>query len=140
MAEEYAGDVSPKEAWDILERDPRSVLLDVRTEPEWEFVGVPDLTKLERRTILVSWQDYPDMHPNPTFAKDVEARGISPDQTLLIICRSGVRSRHAAIALTARGYKRCLNVACGFEGSHDKERHRGACEGWKAIGLPWLQE
>ena len=59
---------------------------------------------------------------------------------MLIICRSGQRSRQAAVALTARGYSRCYNVSDGFEGGHDEERHRGTREGWKRAGLPWRQE
>jgi hypothetical protein len=42
--------------------------------------------------------------------------------------------------LTARGYGRCHNVADGFEGGHDAERHRGTREGWKVAGLPWCQD
>lgn len=140
MSGQYAGDVTSQEAWTMLERDPRAVLLDVRTDAEWRYVGVPDLSALEKRPLLVSWQEYPELNFNPDFVKEVASHGLDSDQPLLIICRSGVRSRHAAITLTARGYGRCYNVSDGFEGSHDKERHRGIQEGWKAAGLPWRQE
>jgi rhodanese-related sulfurtransferase len=59
---------------------------------------------------------------------------------ILFICRSGGRSRAAAAALTAAGYRRCYNVAEGFEGNPDPERHRGKTGGWKAAGLPWVQD
>ena len=140
MSEGYAGDVSVREAWDMLEKESGAVLIDVRTDPEWHYVGLPDLSELEKRTVCVNWQTYPDLELNPDFADDIEIRGIGPDRTLLIICRSGVRSRDAAVALTARGYTRCCNVAGGFEGPHDAERHRGARDGWKAAGLPWRQD
>ena len=140
MAEGYAGDVSVREAWDMLEKDAGAVLVDVRTDPEWRYVGLPDLSDLEKRTVCVNWQTYPDLALNSAFAEDIEVNGIGPDQTLLIICRSGIRSRHAAVALTARGYTRCYNVAGGFEGPHDEDRHRGARDGWKAAGLPWRQD
>ncbi len=140
MAEGYAGDVSVREAWDMLEKEPGAVLVDVRTDPEWRYVGLPDLSELEKRTVCVNWQTYPDLELNPDFADDIEIRGIGPDRTLLIMCRSGARSRDAAVALTARGYTRCYNVAGGFEGPHDAERHRGARDGWKAAGLPWRQD
>jgi rhodanese-related sulfurtransferase len=58
---------------------------------------------------------------------------------VLFICRSGQRSRGAAIAMTSAGYQRCYNVAEGFEGSHDGARHRGTVGGWKARQLPWVQ-
>ncbi|MCH8998609.1 MAG: rhodanese-like domain-containing protein [Proteobacteria bacterium] len=140
MSDQYAGDVTSKEAWEMLESDPRAVLLDVRTDAEWRYVGLPDLTVLEKRTLRVSWQEHPDLHFNPNFAQQVATNGVANDQTVLIICRSGVRSQHAAMALTARGYSRCYNVSDGFEGGHDEDRHRGAREGWKAAGLPWRQE
>ena len=140
MSEGYAGDVSVREAWDMLEKEPGAALIDVRTDPEWRYVGVPDLSELEKRTVCVNWQTYPDLKLNPRFAEQIEAHGIGPDQTLLIICRSGVRSRHAAVALTARGYTRCYNVAGGFEGPHDEDRHRGTRDGWKAAGLTWRQD
>lgn len=140
MSEAYAGDVSSREAWDILERDPDAVLVDVRTEPEWRYVGVPDVSELGKRTVLVCWQSYPEMQLNPGFEHDLAAAGVRPEQTLLLICRSGVRSRDAAVRLTAQGYRRCINVAGGFEGPHDAARHRGTRDGWKAAGLPWRQD
>ena len=140
MNGQYAGDVSSPEAWEMLERDPQAVLIDVRTEPEWRFVGVPDPSGIERRTVCVSWQVYPGLCLNPDFIEQVAAAGVAPEQTLLLICRSGQRSRQAAVALTARGYSRCYNVSDGFEGGHDEERHRGTREGWKLAGLPWRQE
>ena len=88
----------------------------------------------------MSWQVYPDMGLNPVFVETVRGAGIAADQTLLLICRSGQRSRDAAIALTARGYERCYNVAGGFEGGPDELRHRGTRDGWKVAGLPWRQD
>ncbi len=140
MSGQYAGDVTPTEAWEILESDPQAVLLDVRTDAEWRYVGLPDLSVLEKQTLRICWQDYPDLVLNPNFVEEVASHSLASDQPLLIICRSGVRSHHAAVALTARGYSRCYNVSDGFEGGHDEARHRGAQAGWKAAGLPWRQE
>lgn len=63
----YAGVLSSSEAMDVLKRDARAVLIDVRTEPEWNFVGRPDLTDLGREPLLISWQTYPGMQPNGGF-------------------------------------------------------------------------
>ncbi len=49
----YAGDLTPREAFDLVQRDPDAVLVDVRTEAEWRFVGVP--SGLDRDPVLVSW-------------------------------------------------------------------------------------
>ncbi len=140
MADGYAGDVSSKVAWEMLERDPQALLIDVRTDAEWRYVGVPDLSAIEKQTVCVSWQTYPGLQLNPNFAEQLEAQGVSPEHTLLLICRSGQRSRHAAILLTDRGYPRCYNVADGFEGGYDEWRHRGTREGWKVARLPWRQD
>ena len=135
----YAGDITSKEAWEMLEQDPAAALVDVRTDAEWAFVGVPDLSALEKRPVLVSWQTYPDLQRNPRFEQEIVAKGLDREQTLLLICRSGQRSRHAAMALDAAGFGRCYNVSDGFEGPHDERRHRGTVGGWKAADLPWTQ-
>lgn len=141
MAEDtYAGDVSPSDAWGILRDDAAAVLIDCRTEPEWRYVGLPDLSALGKEVLCVCWQVFPDLRLNDGFAEAVAELGVTPERTVLFLCRSGVRSRNAAVALTAAGYRRCLNVADGFEGPHDRERRRGRIGGWKASGLPWSQE
>jgi rhodanese-related sulfurtransferase len=136
----YAGDLKPKEAWDLLKTDSAAILIDVRTRPEWAFVGIPDLESLQKQPILLSWQVYPSMEVNADFAGQVKKMAPTPDTPLLFLCRSGARSRAAAETMTAVGYKRCYNVADGFEGAPDGERHRGRVDGWKATGLPWIQE
>ena len=136
----YAGDLLPADAWQVLERDPKAILIDVRTQPEWEYVGVPNLEQLGRHAIFVEWQTYPDKSLNPDFVDDVRRAGVPADGPVLLLCRSGVRSLHAAIALTQAGFGSCFNVADGFEGQLDPEQHRGAeGSGWKAAGLPWSQ-
>lgn len=135
----YAGDVKPKEAWEILQKDPNACLIDVRTEAEWRYVGLPKLEKIGKATHCISWQIFPDNRLNDHFVEQVRAKGVRPDQPLLLLCRSGQRSKHAAIALTAVGYKSCYNVAEGFEGDRDGGGHRGTVGGWKVAGLPWEQ-
>ena len=143
MAGDYAGDVSPDEAMAILRAEPNAVLVDVRTKAEWSFVGVPDLSTLGREPVFLEWQSYPGMAVNPNFLPDLKrelARRATPeDAPVLFLCRSGARSRAAAVALTAEGQTRCLNISGGFEGGPDPSRHRGMIEGWKAIDLPWTQ-
>ena len=135
----YAGDITSAEAWQRLEADPGAALVDVRTDAEWNFVGLPDLGSLGRAPVLVSWQAYPSMAVNGNFADDIAARGIAKDAQVLLLCRSGQRSAAAAAALTAAGYSACYNIADGFEGPPDGEGHRGRVAGWKAAGLPWIQ-
>lgn len=139
MNEGYAGDLRPAEAWALLEQDPKAVLVDVRTAPEWGFVGVPRLDGLGKETLCVSWQAYPSMARNDDFVAEVAGKGVGKGQPVLLLCRSGARSRAAAIALTAAGFGPCYNIAEGFEGDRDGELHRGSVGGWKVAGLPWAQ-
>ena len=135
----YAGDISPRQAWDILTAEPGSMLIDVRTPAEWNYVGIPDLGGLGKKPLFVPWLFFPSMEVNPQFAEHLESARLDRDKALLFICRSGARSRAAAIAMTARGYTRCYNIASGFEGDPDHTRHRGTVNGWKVDGLPWIQ-
>ena len=121
MSANYAGDVSPREAWNILSSDEKAVLIDVRTAPEWSFVGVPDLASLGRQLVRQSWQAYPRMEVDADFAARLSAAVADRDAPLLFLCRSGARSRSAAMAMTQAGYHRCYNIATGFEGNHDGE-------------------
>ena len=136
---DYAGDLDPKAAWAMLEAEPEAVLIDVRTLAEWQYVGVPDLAPLQRKAEFVEWQRFPDGSPNPEFVDQVTRVVPDPEVPVLFLCRSGVRSMHAAVALTEAGYARCYNVTEGFEGDKDAEHHRGTVGGWKIAGLPWLQ-
>jgi rhodanese-related sulfurtransferase len=135
--------ISVEEAWTRLKQDAGSVLVDVRTSAEWTFVGLPDLSAIGKRPVLVEWQDFPGNRVNQDFVDRVTealtAIGANKDSELLFLCRSGGRSLSAARAMTAAGYVRCRNVADGFEGPLDPNRHRGCLGGWRAKGLPWVQ-
>lgn len=139
----YAGDVDPAEAWESLQGDPRTILVDVRTRAEWAFVGLPVLAALGKQPITLEWQVFPSMAANPEFVTVLDEAlgkaGIARDTTILFLCRSGQRSRFAAEAMTAAGWTRCFNISEGFEGGLDGEGHRGRVAGWKARGLPWSQ-
>lgn len=135
----YAGDVQPREAWEALASRPDAVLVDVRSTAEWTFVGLPDLRSLEKQPVLVPWQNFPGMVPNPDFIETLKAQIPSTAAPIYFLCRSGARSRAAAIAATAAGYAACYNIAGGFEGNLDESAHRGTRDGWKASGLPWAQ-
>lgn len=127
----------------MLEREPGAVLVDVRTRPEWAFVGVPDLSGLGRSAVFLEWQKFPSMETNPSFVDELqrEAKGAlsKKDTPVLFLCRSGGRSRAAAMAMTRAGFSRAYNVAGGFEGDLDSEQHRGRKSGWQAAALPWRQ-
>lgn len=127
-------DVSPLATWEALIGNASSVLIDVRTEVEWENVGKPSMPEGQGSPFYISWQFAPDMRVNAGFLKEMEAAGIAKDVPIYFLCRSGVRSRAAAEAATAAGFGPCFNVAEGFEGiaGPDGVRHGG----WRGNGLP----
>ena len=136
----YAGDASVSEAWAALQSDPSAQLVDVRTAAEWAFVGRPELSGIGRMVHCIEWLSFPAMDQSPGFvAAAALALGPNTDAPVYFLCRSGVRSRSAAMAMTAAGYTQCFNIAGGFEGDLDAARHRGTINGWKAAGLPWMQ-
>lgn len=135
----YAGDLDPEEAWELLKTTPDSRLIDVRTQAEWQFVGLPDLSSLEKQPLLISWQVFPTMARNEAFAQQLAGQGLTLETTLVFLCRSGVRSKAAAELMTSLGYENCWNVSTGFEGPLDDLHHRGSRAGWKAQKLPWQQ-
>ena len=136
-------DVPVEDAWSRLKEDSAALLIDVRTRAEWAFVGLPDLTEIGKRVLTVEWQTSPENRVDAAFpdrlGEVLDAAGAGKDTELFFICRSGGRSRMAAEAMANAGYRRCRNVADGFEGPLDANRHRGQAAGWKAAGLAWVQ-
>ena len=135
----YAGNVSPATAWKILSGAKDSVLIDVRTKAEWNYVGLPELDSIGKKVALVEWQVFPSMQQNGDFVASLSGALTDKNAPLLFLCRSGARSAAAAKAMTAAGYSTCLNVSDGFEGPLDSQAQRGGSAGWKAAGLPWRQ-
>ncbi len=138
----HIDDVPVEEVWARLSSEADAVLIDVRTRAEWTFVGLPDLNAIGKRVLTVEWQTYPesvDAGFTDRMTRALDAAGANKDSELFFICRSGARSRMAAEAMSNAGYRRCRNVADGFEGPLDADRHRGQVAGWKAAGLAWVQ-
>jgi rhodanese-related sulfurtransferase len=133
----YAGDITPQHAWELLQENQDAVLVDVRTDAEWKYVGVPDTAPIERRTLFVEWVSYPAGAPNERFVDELKAAGVGGGP-VIFLCRSGQRSIGAAEAATAAGLAPAYNVLEGFEGPLDADKHRGG-QGWRAAGLPWRQ-
>ena len=133
----YAGDITPQESWTILRDNPDAMLVDVRTEAEWNWVGVPDLSGLGREVVFVQWNTADGRNEN--FIADLVAAGVAPgERPVIFLCRSGNRSIGAAEAATAAGIAPSYNMLDGFEGQLDHSGHRGST-GWRADGLPWKQ-
>jgi rhodanese-related sulfurtransferase len=129
----YFGALSPSDANAVLEALAEARLIDVRTRPEWDYVGhVPNST-------LVEWNRYSDGGRNPDFLAELEAQAPDRDAPIFFLCRSGQRSDGAARVAAAAGYSKAFNVLQGFEGDKDAQGQRGKLGGWRKAGLPWVQ-
>ena len=121
--------VAPAQTWEALQADEDAQLVDVRTDVEWTFVGLPDLKAAGKQTLLIPWQVYPTMQLNGSFEENLRAAGLTAEHKIYFICRSGARSMAAAEAARSAGFPHVFNVADGFEGPPDVEGHRGTTAG-----------
>ena len=125
----YAGELAPREAFDLLTIDPATVLVDVRSLAELELVGrVPNSTHIQ-------WAFYPGMLANAEFAEELTSQ-IDNDLSVVFMCRTGGRSHLAAVLAQQLGY-RAFNMVEGFEGAANSLNQRTTVNGWKHAGLPW---
>jgi rhodanese-related sulfurtransferase len=130
----YAGAVTPSEAFSLLEADGATILVDVRTNAERDWVGRVAIR--EAQHAAVQWSHYPGGVQNPDFLAQL-AQVAEKGTPLLFLCRSGVRSQHAAKLATEHGYSNCFNILEGFEGDKDHDGHRKNVNGWCKARLPW---
>jgi len=116
-----------KEVKDYVKDNPKSVLLDVRTEEEWNSDGKPDGEKILLKTYFLTIQ-FADKTFNQNFIEDFKKLNIEKDHEILTMCMGGVRSQSTAELLTKEGYN-CVNISDGFLGNSKNP-------GWKKSGLP----
>lgn len=133
--------LSPVEAWQFMQSNPRTLLIDIRSTMEFLFVGHPV------GAIHVPWIDEPDWVINPHFVKEIrklmlggrlceDGQSCAP---LILICRSGKRSLAAGRELIKQGFQEIYHVNEGFEGELDAQHHRNSIGGWRFHNLPWEQ-
>jgi rhodanese-related sulfurtransferase len=139
------------EAYDLKLNNPDEVyFIDVRTQPEVEFLGMPTIadTNIPYMTNDLDEWDSEKGHfkkiPNSNFALAVEEKiqeaGLNKDNAIILMCRSGTRSAKAAALLNKLGYTKAYTVVDGYEGDKAKEGpHKGqrVVDGWKNADLPW---
>ncbi len=115
------------EVEDYVKKNPKSVLLDVRTEEEWNADGKPDGEKIALKTHFITIQ-FADKTFNQNFIEDFKKLNIEKDHEILAMCMGGVRSQAATELLTKEGYN-SVNILDGFLGNSENP-------GWKNSGLP----
>jgi len=130
--------VPPDEVHEMQQADPGMLFVDVRSDMEYLMIGHP------RGSVNVPWIDAPDWTVNERFVAEVRKHMLGrvrrgSGAPLVLICRSGNRSRDAARALLDAGLRSVAIVEGGFEGPLDDEHHRNTVAGWRFAGLPWEQ-
>jgi rhodanese-related sulfurtransferase len=126
----YAGALTPHEAFEVLQANPKAILVDVRTQAELALVGrVPAAVNIE-------WAFYPGMVPNADFAKHLAAQ-VNKDLLVIFMCRTGGRSHNAALVAQQLGFSHAYNMLEGFEGEANALQQRTMINGWKHAGLTW---
>jgi rhodanese-related sulfurtransferase len=140
------------EAADMKQRlGNKAMMIDIRTRAEAMYVGMAASVDF-----LVPVLDFPEFwewsdqrneyvqQSNPHFVKDVEKRlaqmGLTKDDPVIVICRSGVRSNAASGLLFEMGFKQAYTVIDGFEGDTAKDgeqKGQRVVNGWKNAKLPW---
>ncbi len=126
----YAGELTPQEAFLILQQDNNAVLVDVRSQAELDLVGrVPN-------AIHIEWAFYPGMIANADFPAQLQNQ-IEHGKTIVFMCRTGGRSHNAAIIAQQLGYSEAYNMTEGFEGEANAAKQRTLINGWKHANLPW---
>ena len=118
--------ITCKEIKDYIKKNPKSVLLDVRTQEEWDNDGKPDGDKIGLKTYFLEIRRDAIFD----FVQEVNNLNINKDKEILVICKSGERSQISAELLSRENYK-SINISDGFMGSQEGV-------GWKKSGLPSL--
>ena len=120
--------IPSKEIKEYLKKNPKCVLLDVRTKEEWDTIGKPNGEKIGLKTHFLSIQFGEERIFNENFVQEFKNLNISQDHEILTMCRSGGRSQAAAELLTRENYI-CSNISDGFEGNQENI-------GWNNCDLP----
>ena len=148
MKKSIIEEIPPSSVYSELTIDESSYLIDVRTKPEWNFVGYPYSKNMKNDIIFCEWALYPYMQKNPYFEDEILSKlNLDSCIKLYFICRSGSRSLHAAYSVQShlnqqqniKNPIKCINVKFGFEGDLSEDKRRGFSNGWKFSGLPWKQ-
>ena len=118
--------LASKDIKNYLTKNPDCVLLDVRTQQEWDTIGRPDGEKIGLKTYFLEIRRDAFFD----FVKEFKNLNINQNKEILVICASGERSQISAELLSKKNYK-SINISDGFMGSQEGV-------GWKKIGLPCL--
>ncbi|QEQ98304.1 sulfurtransferase [Neptunomonas concharum] len=143
--------VTAQEAWELLNKDPDALLVDVRDPIEIKFTGFASGTDIHVPWMVSDPQQWDEkrsswaMKKNPHFESQMisalDSKKANPETAIFVMCRSGsTRSAPAVNLLAEKGYTRVWTIVDGFEGGKlQSGNSKGvrAKDGWRNSGLPW---
>ena len=141
--------VTPMEAYRRWAADSEHVkVLDVRTPEEYAFVGHPEMA-MNIPFVMHTYEWEPEkgrvaIEGNPRFLPEVTGWA-NPEDTILVMCRSGGRAALAVNVLAEAGYQNVYNILEGMEGERVNDprsvyHRKRMVNGWKNAGLPWTYD
>lgn len=125
--------IKPIDAYHFLNQNTDALLIDVRTKRELDLVGKPKING--HQYFCIEWQRYPDGQLNDEFIDHLLSIAHF-DTPLIFLCRSAFRSKAAATAAIAAGFKKVYDVEEGFEGQANIWGERQTIDGWCFHQLP----
>jgi len=127
-----------------------TLFVDVRTPSELNYLGAATVMDAHVPTVFMDssgWNDKKHRYKrkiNKNFVADIgtalKKKGLSKNDTIILMCRSGKRSAKAANMLADNGYTKVYTVVDGYEGDKVKQgpnKGKRMKNGWKNSGLPW---
>ncbi len=141
MSQSRLHDITSVAALEMINHDPRAILVDIRSSMEFLFVGHPV------GAVHIPWIDEPEWVINPDFVAEIRKLilgGVATSSKdgcapIILICRSGKRSQEAGKKLILDGLSNIYHVDEGFEGELNEHHQRSSVGGWRFRGLPWEQ-
>lgn len=141
----FATNISPKECQEIMNKDHKVFLIDVRTQAEFQFMGYiegaynipywflsPSFTPKDKeyefakgKMLKASMSRY-QFYVNADFLTYVKKLA-KPDDTVIVYCGASKRSAKAADDLVNAGYLNVYNMLTGFS------------KGWKKNSMPYKE-
>jgi len=132
---------------ELKKHGEKTLFIDVRTQYEVEYVGY---TKMIDKNIPIvfktdkKWDKKKGRFSrisNKHFVKDVvkalKAKGLTKEDHIIFMCRSGSRSVYTSKLMAKAGYMNVSTIVDGFEGGKDKKTKHRTKNGWKNAGNPW---
>ena len=132
--------VAPADVWNALQTDASAQMVDVRTDAEWNFVGIADLSEAGKTPALIPWQVFPSMQLNTGFVDQLKQAGTDAGEPdLLPVPQRRAQPGRRAKPPSPQDIHTPTISATGSKDPPNAEGHRGQLAGWKASDLPWRQ-